>query len=258
MTVLAQGVAGSNPLLNITIFALFVRRHAGRGGPGEQAGHVGRIGLLHRRWRVQRPAERHCDLRRLPVRGFLPRHRHLHRPDRAGGASLGGLGDRADRAVLPVHPGARVRRRRAGRAGRDQESTGWGQLGRAAAGLRARRHATARGDRRSRLRHDPRRGRRPDHHRVGVVRPRHLRQRDQARQGRRATAGGQGRPDHGGRDRRGRHLGGILPTGRTSPSWWRSPSRSRRRPTCRRSSTPCSGRGSPPTARCGASTAVSA
>ena len=45
-------------------------------------------------------------------------------------------------------------------------------------------------------------------------------------------------------------------TGRTSRSWWRWPSRSPRRPTCRPSSTRCTGSGSTPAARCGACTAV--
>ena len=67
---------------------------------------------------------------------------------------------------------------------------------------------------------------------------------------------GAGRPDHRRRDRRAwRSSAASSPTARTSPSWWRWPSRSRRRRTCRRSSTRCSGSGSTPAARCGASTA---
>ena len=46
------------------------------------------------------------------------------------------------------------------------------------------------------------------------------------------------------------------PTARTSRSWWRWRSRSRPRPTCRRSCTRCTGSGSTPAARCGACTAA--
>ena len=58
-------------------------------------------------------------------------------------------------------------------------ATGRGQRGGAAAGVRARRHGAARHHLRGRLRDDPRGGRRPDDHRVGVLRARRLRQRDQ-------------------------------------------------------------------------------
>ncbi len=109
-------------------------------------------------------------------------HALLHRADGQGGPPLGGLGDLPDRPVLPVHAGPRVRRGRAGRPGRDQEGARRRQLRGPAAGLPARRHDPARHHRRGRLRDDPRGGGRPDDHRVGVVRPRHLRQRDQARQ----------------------------------------------------------------------------
>ena len=69
---------------------------------------------------------------------------------------------------------------------------------------------------------------------------------------------GQGRPPHRGRDRRcWRSSAASAPTGRTSRSSWRSPSPWRPRPTCRPSSTRCSGAGSPPGARCGACTADS-
>ena len=59
----------------------------------------------------------------------------------------------------------------------------------------------ARPHRRSGVRDDPRGRRRSDDHRVGVVRARHLRQRDQARRGGRQERGGQGRAHHRGRDR---------------------------------------------------------
>ena len=54
-----------------------------------------------------------------------------------------------------------------------------------------------------RVRDDPRGGRRPDDHRVGVVRARRLRQRDQEGQ-RAAERRGAGRPDHRRRHRRDR------------------------------------------------------
>ena len=57
---------------------------------------------------------------------------------------------------------------------------GKAELGRAAAGLRARRRPAARPHLRGGVRDDPRGRRRSDDHRVGVVRARHLRQRDQA------------------------------------------------------------------------------
>ena len=55
--------------------------------------------------------------------------------------------------------------------------TGQGQFGGSAARVRTRRHGPARHHLGCRVRDDPRRRRRPHHHRVGVVRPRHLRQR---------------------------------------------------------------------------------
>ena len=56
-------------------------------------------------------------------------------------------------------------------------AAGGAELGRTAAGVRTRRRGAARRHLGGRVRDDPRGGRRPDHHRVGVVRPRHLRQR---------------------------------------------------------------------------------
>ena len=166
--------------------------------------------------------ERHHP-NRLHLAGSRPRARHrgpaahphalLHRAHGQGGPPLGGLGDRPDRPVLPVHAGPRVRRGRAGRARRRSgRRPVRRQLGRAAAGLRARRHDPARHHRRRRLRDDPRGRRRPDDHRVGVVRARHLHQRDQARQGPgRAAHRGQDRPAHGrSSSASSRSLGGIL------------------------------------------------
>ena len=145
----------------------------------------------------------------------------------------------------------------AGRAGDDRRRTRRGQLGSTAARLRARRHDPAGRHRRGGLRDDPRGRRRAHHHGGRVVRARHLRQRDQARA--RST------PD-GPRSRwpdapwsssgSSRSSAASSPTGRTSPSWWRWRSPSRPAPTCRRSSTRCSGSGSTPAARCGACTAV--
>ena len=97
----------------------------------------------------------------------------------------------------------------------------------------------------------------PDHHRVGLVRPRHLRQRAQARarptpdsevRVARITAvviGVAGHRRRHPRQRAERRVpGGAGLRGR------------RLRPTCRRSSTRCTGSGSTPAARCGASTAA--
>ncbi len=111
----------------------------------------------------------------------------LHGALRQGGPAQRGLGDLADRPVLPVQPVLGLRRRRARRPGRDQGGTRRGQLGRPAAGVRARRDHPAGPHLGGGLRHDPRRGRRSHHHRGDLVRPRHLRQRDQARRGRRRT-----------------------------------------------------------------------
>jgi cation/acetate symporter len=57
---------------------------------------------------------------------------------------------------------------------------------------------------RRRVRHHPGGRRRPDDHRVGLVRPRHLQLGHQGRQGR-PEPGGQGRPHHVGGHRRPRH-----------------------------------------------------
>ena len=68
---------------------------------------------------------------------------------------------------------------------------------------------------------------------------------------------GPGRPDHRAGDRCwSRSSAASSPTARTSRSWWRWRSRSRPARTCRPSCTRCSGGGSTPAARCGASTAV--
>ena len=79
------------------------------------------------------------------------------------------------------------------------------------------------------LRDDPRGRGRPDDHGVGIVRPRHLRQRHQAGQGQRRRRG-QGRPDRRpSSSASSRSSAASSPTARTSPSSWRSRSRSRRR-----------------------------
>ncbi len=52
---------------------------------------------------------------------------------------VGRVGHLAHRHLLPVHPGPRIRRRSPGRSEGHRRGTGQGQLGRAAAGLRARR-----------------------------------------------------------------------------------------------------------------------
>ena len=106
-------------------------------------------------------------------------HALLHRADREGGPPLGGVGDLADRPVLPVHAGARLRRRRAGRPGHDHAAPGRPTPPRCWPTSSAARCCWAR--RRRRVRDDPRGRRRADDHRVGVVRARRLRQRDQAR-----------------------------------------------------------------------------
>ncbi|CAA9389086.1 MAG: Putative symporter YjcG, partial [uncultured Pseudonocardia sp.] len=159
--------------------------------------------------RHQRP-----DPHRLHLPGPGPGARHrraaahphalLHRAHGQGGPPLGGLGDLADRHLLPVHAGPGLRRRCHRRPGGDPGGARRGQLGRAAAGRGAGRADPARHHRRGRVRDDPRGRRRPHDHRVGVVRPRHLRQRDQERRGGVRRAGGQGRPDHRGRHRRRR------------------------------------------------------
>ena len=96
-------------------------------------------------------------------------------PNAVGGPPVGGLGDLADRRVLPVHPGARLRRDGAA-AARDGDR-GEPEQRRAAAGLPPRRRVPARRRLGDRVRDDPRGRRRADDHRVGVVRPRRLRQR---------------------------------------------------------------------------------
>ena len=103
-----------------------------------------------------------------------------------------------------------------------------------------------------RVRHHPRRRRRP--HPGLVVEPgaRLLRQRDQEGPDLR-TPGGRGRPGLRVRHRRGRRsCSASSPRTSTSPSWWRWRSRWPRRATCRRSCTRCSGSGSTPPARCAA------
>ena len=88
---------------------------------------------------------------------------------------------------------------------------------------------------------------------------RHLRQRHPQGEGHR-EAGGAGRPDRGGRASAPSSI--ALAIFAAEPqrrrSWSRWPSRSPRPPTCRRSSTACSGSGSTPRARPGRSTAGSA
>ncbi len=105
----------------------------------------------------------------------------LHRADREGGPQVRGLGDRPDRCLLPVHPDPRLRSGGTRRAGPDQGGAGRCQLGGSVAGLRTGRHGPARGHLGGGLRDDPGSGRRIDHHRVRVVRARHLRQCDPAR-----------------------------------------------------------------------------
>ena len=77
--------------------------------------------------------------------------------------------------------------------------TGRRQLRGPAAGLRARRHAPARHHLGGRVRDDPRGRRRPDDHRRGVVRARHLRVSVIKHGEVDARRRGAGRPDHGGR-----------------------------------------------------------
>ncbi len=134
-------------------------------------------------------------------------------------------------------------------------AAGGQNCGGAAAGLRTRRRDPARRHLGGRLRDDPGRRRRPDDHRVGVLRPRRLRQRDEEPRGHRGRAGA-GFPHHRGGARRSPPSGSASwPTDRTSRSWspWRSRSPPRR--TCRPSSTRCTGSGSTPAGRCGACTA---
>ena len=152
------------------------RRGERRGGPRRPraGGAVRRDGDVEARLRLPgaRAGARH---RRPAARADAL----LHGAHGQGRPPLGRLGDLADRHLLPVQPGDRVRRRRAGRGRRDPHGAGCGQRCRAAAGLRARRHRAAGHHLGGRVRHDPRRRRGPHHHRVGVLRPRRVRQRDQ-------------------------------------------------------------------------------
>ena len=174
-----------------------------------------------------------------------------------GGPEVGRVGHLADRHLLPVHPRPRLRRRRPRRPEGHRRGTRQGQLGRAAAGLRARRRAAARPHLGGRVRDDPRGRRRPDDHRQRQPVARHLQLRHQGGH-RHAGGGGQGRPHHRGRHRHLRHPR-RHPRQRAEHRVPRRP-RLRRRGvarTCRRSSTRCSGSGSTPAVRCGRSTAVS-
>ena len=124
-------------------------------------------------------------------------HALLHRPERRRGATVGGVGDLADRRVLPVHAGTRVRRD--GAAAPGDGDGGEPEQRRTAAGLPPRRGVPARRRLGDRLRHHPGGRRGADDHRVGIVRPRRLRQRDPPRC-RVATGGGAGgAADRGGR-----------------------------------------------------------
>ena len=122
------------------------------------------------------------DRLHLAVDGARARHRRpparapavLHRPDQQAGPQVGGVGDLADRRLLPADPGRRLRRRRTGRPQGHPRRPRQGQLGRAAARLRARRVGAARRHLGDRVRDDPRRRRRPDHHDVGDLRARPL------------------------------------------------------------------------------------
>ena len=183
-------IAGAG-IMTVWVLALFgFSLSAVLGAAVDRAGQAGEKLLAP--GRTVRQERHHPDRLHLPGPGPGARHRGpaahphalLHGAHGQGGPPLGGVGDLPDRPVLPVHAGPRVRRGRAGRPGRDQEGARRRELGGPAAGLRARRHDPARHHRRRRLRDDPRGGGRPDDHRVGVVRPRHLRQRDQARRGR--------------------------------------------------------------------------
>ena len=151
-------------------------------------------------------------------------------PSSQGGPEVGRVGHLADRHLLPVHPGPRLRRRRPRRPGQDHGRSRQGELGGAAAGLRARRRDPPGPHLRGRLRHHPRGGGGPDDHGERELRPRHLRPGDQAGRGRGGRRG-QGRPDHrpGHRRRRDRRRH-LRQRTRTSRSSWRWPSPSRRAP----------------------------
>ena len=177
-------------------------------------------------------------------------------PTAQGGAPLGGLGDLADRHLLPVHAGPRLRRRCAGRAGDDRRRTGRANSAAPLLAFELGGTILLGHHRGGRVRDDPRGRRRTDHHRGGVVRARHLRQRHR-------TA----RPSWTSAEVRVARLtavvigivsivGGILANGPEHRVPGGAGVRGRgHRPTCRRSSTRCSGSGSTPAARCGACTA---
>ena len=175
-----------------------VQRHgAARRGRGEQRPGSGdpRARRAVRQDRDQ-PARLHLALARADPRRGRPAARAdalLHRAQRHPGPPLGRLGGLGDVGVLPGHAGDRVRRVGAGRVGRDPRVVRQGELGRAAARLPDRRHDAARHRRRGGVRDDPRGGRRPDDHRVGVLRARRVRQHHPPRQGR-AGRRGPGRP----------------------------------------------------------------
>ena len=111
----------------------------------------------------------------------------LHGAHRQGSPQVRGVVHLADRHLLPLHPGARLRRSCTRGRGHHQVRSGRRQLGRTAARVPPRRTAAARLHLRGGLRHDPGRGGRPHHHRCGVLRPRHLRQRPGQGEGRRRT-----------------------------------------------------------------------
>ena len=130
----------------------------------------------------------------------------LHRALGPGGAHLGGLGDDPDRVVLHPDDVPRVRRRDAGGEGEHRGDDGRApgaepEPGGAAPGARGRRGDLPVVRLRDRVRHDPRRRRRPDHRRELGVRARHLVHRRQAPAGGRAGAGA-GRAGHRRGDRR--------------------------------------------------------
>ena len=182
----------------------------------------------------------------------------LHRPDRAGRPQVGAVGDRPDRHLLPLHAGARLRCRGAARHATryDQvaasggnlaspllaEAVGGGDGSTGGAVLLAVIAAVAFATILAVVA-----GLTLTSSVVGGARP--LQQRLQ-------EGGGVGEEEEMrvARDRGRRHRRwsrSCWPSRRrssTSPSWWRWPSRSRPRRTCRRSSTTCSGGGSTPAA----------
>ena len=201
-----------------------------------------------------RPAlRRHHDEQdrlRQPRPGAGPRHRGtpphpdplLHGPHREGRAEVGVLGDQPDRRLLPDDAGAGLRRGGTPRHRRGQRGRGHpGQPGLATARRSSRWWGRLDGwsdpagaDLGRRLRHDPRGGRRVDAHQCVERRPRPLRDgvqaRDREREGR-----GEGR--QASRPSSSVVSRSCWPSRRrssTSRSWWRWPSRSQRRRTCRR------------------------